>query len=65
MSSQLTKKQNPQRETVPHQNDRAAQPIKSSSAEKLVESGETVHSRELGIVYSKIESSKAKQTREK
>lgn len=43
----------------------AAELIKSCSGVKLMESGKMVHSRELGIVYSKIESSKAKQTREK
>lgn len=56
------KKQNPQSDT--RQNGRAPEPIKSCSGAKLVENVEMVHGRELGIVYSKIESSKAKQTRE-
>lgn len=56
-------KNNPKTETASHQNDGAFDPHESSLGAELTEQRqETEHSRELGIVYSKIESSKAKQT---
>lgn len=66
MLSQILQKNKTYREKLYH--NRLAELLNQTepcSRVKVMEIEDMVHSRELGIVYSKIESSKAKQTREK